>query len=272
MLALSTMVQYYSRHGIASPDRLLRVACERSKEVIFQAISMKRVAIIQARMSSRRLPGKVLKLLGGQPLLGRMLARVRRAERLDDVVVASSTEPEDDVIAAYCSQAGVPLLRGPLENVAQRFSMAMEAWPADVYVRLCADSPLMDPAVIDAVVARFEAEKPDLATNVHPRSFPAGLSVEAINAATFRDAFPRFTTTPQREHVTRFFYEHADCYRIENVVNPSPLPPMDLSVNTEEQWQLLTRLWEAFGDRWDRLPWREAADFMLAHPTTRAGV
>lgn len=220
---------------------------------------MKILAVIQARMSSRRLPGKVLKELGGRPLLARMIERVSGASRLDGVVVATSAEASDDPVAAFCAAGGVPCVRGPLDDVAARFLRVMDEHPADGHVRLCGDSPWMDPAVVDAVAALYAAERPDLATNVFPRTFPAGLSVEVLNPAVFRAACAEFTTVAHREHVTGFFYERAGRFRVVNLVNPEPMPPLDMSVNTGEQWAVLESMWRQFGPRWRQVGWREVA-------------
>jgi len=224
---------------------------------------MEYAAIVQARMSSTRLPGKVLKRLGEKPLLGHLLDRVERASRVNKVVVATSAQPSDDPIAEYCRSRGVSCCRGPLHDVAQRFLLAMETCPAHAYIRLCADSPIMDPEVVNAVVGLFEAKKPDLATNVFPRSFPAGLSVEVIHPASFRKAAVLFSTAAHREHVTRFFYEHPARFRIANLTNPAPMPLLDLSVNTQAQWEQLLRLWGHFGTRWSQVGWREVVAYLM---------
>lgn len=229
---------------------------------------MRVIGVIQARMSSSRLPGKVLKPLGGRPLLERMIQRVTRANHLGGIVVATSDQAADDAIVEFCRARGISYVRGPLEDVAQRFLLTMETVPADAYARLCADSPLMDPAVVDAVVEAYERAMPDLATNVYPRTFPAGLSVEVINPSTFRRAIARFHTEEQREHVTRFFYEHAEEFDIVNVANPNPRPSMDLSVNTEEQWRFICEVWDRWGPRWEEVSWQEIADQLSVCPSS----
>src|SRR5688500_16406077 len=113
-------------------------------------------AIVQARMSSSRLPGKVLREEGGKQLLGYLLERVGRCSCLGGVVVATSTEAADDPVARYCAEQGVPCCRGPLEDVAGRFVRVLERYPEEAFVRLTADSPLLDPALVERAAALFE--------------------------------------------------------------------------------------------------------------------
>ncbi len=220
------------------------------------------VAIVQARMSSRRLPGKVLRMLGDRPIIGHIIDRVRRSSLLDGVVIATSTEPSDDPLAQFCADCDIPCVRGDLQDVASRYALAMDSCPADIYVRLCGDSPVMDPEVIDRVVLCYRDKRPSLATNVFPRTYPAGLSVEAIDPTVFRCARASFSTQAHREHVTRYFYEHVNQYRISNVVNTPSMNDLDLSVNTPEQWAVMERLCRQFGGRWASVGWREVAAAM----------
>lgn len=203
---------------------------------------MKLVCIIQARMSSRRLPGKVLLPLAGQPLLGIAVERVRRAGLFETVIVATSQEWSDDLIEQWARRSGIPCVRGPLNDVVTRFLFAMNLWPADGYARICADSPLIDPDVVRAVAARYQNSRCDLATNVFPRTFPKGQSVEVIAPTPFKEMAARSLTLTQREHVTRYFYDHAGEYRIENVSNDAAGATVDLSIDTEEQYRTLCRL------------------------------
>ncbi len=168
-------------------------------------------AVVQARMSSQRLPGKVLAPLAGKPALAWLLYRLASF----DVVVATSDEPSDGPVAAFCAERGVVCFRGPLEDVAARFAGVVERLGLDAFVRVSGDSPLLDPALVAEALELFEATRPDVATNVFPRSFPPGQSVEVVDAATFLAVRPEFDAD-DREHVTRFFYRHPERFRIEN--------------------------------------------------------
>lgn len=160
------------------------------------------VAFIQARMSSSRLPGKVLADLGGQPLISYMISRVRRARRIDAMALVTSTDASDDLLAAAVAAMGVAVHRGSLDDVLGRFGGAAQALGGDVIVRLTGDCPLIDPGVIDAVLALREAAGADYASNVDPPTFPDGLDVECFTRAALDRALAQAKEPAEREHVT----------------------------------------------------------------------
>ena len=160
------------------------------------------VAIVQARMTSTRLPGKVLADLCGAPLLARMIGRIRRARRLDGVVVATTARPSDDPVAALAAQLEVGLFRGDEADVLGRFAGAAAAARADVIVRLTADCPLHDPALIEDAVEGFTAGGWDYYGNAVERTFPDGLDVEVFSRAALERAATDARHPFLREHVT----------------------------------------------------------------------
>ncbi|HET7568269.1 MAG TPA: NTP transferase domain-containing protein [Gaiellaceae bacterium] len=186
-------------------------------------------AVVQARMSSQRLPGKVLAPLAGRPALAWLLERLAGFE----VVVATSGEPSDDPVAAFCAERGVECFRGPLADVAARFAGAVERYGLDAFVRVNGDSPLLDPALVARGIELFRATEPDLATNVFPRSFPPGQSVEVVRAETFLAARPEFDER-DREHVTTFFYARPERFRIENFAAAAPYEGPSHALDTAE--------------------------------------
>ncbi len=193
---------------------------------------MNRLAIIQARMSSSRLPGKVISELSGRPLLQYMLERVQRANLLDDVVLATTTDPTDDVLEQLCLQLNLLCYRGSLHDVLDRFYHAATQYQAGVVVRLTADCPLIDPELIDLTIqvflgevsaqqALFPSQVPghqslstspfDFAANRLPppwkRSLPIGLDVEVCSFSALERTWKEATEPHQREHVMPFVYE-----------------------------------------------------------------
>lgn len=174
------------------------------------------LAILQARMSSTRLPGKVLAPVAGAPMILRQMERLRRARSLDRIVVATSTEAGDDVLADVLTAAGVPVHRGDLADVLGRFVGALDAFgPAETVVRLTADCPLADPAVIDATIARFHETGADYASNVaEPRTFPKGLDIEVMRSDALRAAAAETVDPYDREHVTPFLYRNPERFRL----------------------------------------------------------
>lgn len=160
------------------------------------------VALIQARMSSSRLPGKVLEPLQGLPLIVYMARRAARARHLDSVQVVTSTDASDDALADAVAAAGLRVFRGDLNDVLKRYADAAAACDAAEVVRLTGDCPLIDPGVIDAVIAARRSTGADYASNVAPPSFPDGLDVECFTRATLERAHALATRGPEREHVT----------------------------------------------------------------------
>ena len=173
------------------------------------------LAILQARTSSSRLPGKVLAPLAGAPMILRQIERVRRARRIGRLVVATSDQASDDALAGVLAQAGVDVHRGPLDDVLARFVGALDAFgPADHVVRLTADCPLADPQVIDAVIARVVESGADYGSNTPPhRTYPKGLDVEVMTAAALRAAAARASAPEEHEHVTWGLHRHPELYR-----------------------------------------------------------
>ena len=174
------------------------------------------LAILQARMSSTRLPGKVLASVAGAPMILRQIERLRRARKLERIVVATSLRADDDPLAEALATAEISVYRGDLDDVLGRFIGALDAFgPARTVVRLTADCPLADPEVIDATIARFEASGADYASNVaEPRTFPKGLDVEVMTASALRRAAAETSDPYDREHVTPYLYRHPERFRL----------------------------------------------------------
>lgn len=171
---------------------------------MISARSMKIVALIQARMGSTRLPGKVLAELGGASMLAQVVARVRLSQRVNLVAVATSREASDDPIAEFCHRADIAYFRGSERDVLDRYREGARFFAADTVVRLTADCPLLDPAIIDRVVNEFFEHDVDYASNVLNPTFPDGLDVEVFKATALELAWQRSTKPSEREHVTPY--------------------------------------------------------------------
>lgn len=199
------------------------------------------LAIIQARMSSTRLPGKVLSTVAGRTLLDHLVERVRRCDVVDHLVVATSDHPSDDPIAGWCRDRGVDLFRGSLDDVAGRMLAAAKAHGANAFVRLCADSPLLDPALVATMAALFGEVPCDLASNTVVRSFPKGMSVEVLSVPALERAYPAMDHA-DREHVTRHFYRHPDRFTIRSCRWDRDEASRQLSVDSPEDLERFTRI------------------------------
>ena len=177
-------------------------------------MSTKVVAIIQARMGSTRLPGKVLLELAGRTMLGRVVRRVRLAGLVDEVVVATTNAPADDPIVDECRRLPVACFRGSEHDVVERYHRAAAAYRADVVVRITADCPLIDPEVTDHVIRAFLQHRPDYASNTLHRTYPRGLDTEVFTAAALARACHEASEPYQRTHVTPYIYQHPEYFRL----------------------------------------------------------
>lgn len=204
------------------------------------------VAIIQARMGSSRLPGKVLLPLDGEHVLAHDIRRVRNAQSLDEIVIATSTETADDIINQFGEEYDVPIYRGSEDNVQQRLFDAATEYGAETVVRITADCPLIDPQTIDTVVSRLQDEDADYVSNTIQRTFPRGIDVEAFSYESFEYVVSESTTQSEREHVTPYYHEYSNEFDIQSVVSED--------VFDTDQFQNRTDL---------RLTLDEAADYRL---------
>lgn len=201
------------------------------------------LAIIQARMTSGRLPGKVLMDLNARPVLDWVVCAARAIPGVDKVVVATSADGSDDPVVAWCRAADVPFHRGPLDDVLERFVIAAESEDADVAVRITADCPLLDPQVAGQVVALRRLTGADYATNANPRTWPDGLDCEAFTVAALKDAAREARHPHEREHVTPFMINNNDRYRAAYL--PCPIPGLGTerwTLDTQDDLEFLTAL------------------------------
>ncbi len=192
---------------------------------------MKVVAIIQARMGSTRLPGKVLQDLAGEPMLARVVNRAWQAELLDDVVVATTTQSTDDAIAHLCAEHDWLCFRGSEEDVLDRYYRSALAHQADVIVRITSDCPLIEPEIIDRVAQEFLERQPeiDYAYNgLSRRTFPRGLDTEVMRFDVLKRAWHEDLNSTWREHVTPYIYRNPDLFRIHSCYKRNRLFPYAL--------------------------------------------
>ena len=221
---------------------------------------MRVVASIEARMGASRLPGKMLMPIGGRPAIAYMLDRVRQCRELDAIVVATTTNPSDDAIAACAKQEGIACFRGSEEDVLARVCDAQAFMKSDIVVELCGDCPFSDPDVIDTGISTFLAGDADVVSTTQKPEFPAGIDVQVFRYADLEDVRQTVGDDPAvREHVSLYFYEHPDIYRVHHMAAPAEIrrPDLRLLLDYAEDLALLRAVH-------DRLAPRHGANFGTA--------
>lgn len=231
-------------------------------------------SIIQARMSSTRLPGKVMKPLSGKPMLWHVIQRVSRAKKAGTIVVATSTQRDDDPIARACRLSDTRCYRGPLDNVLERCYGAAKVYGADTVVRITADCPLIDPDAIDRCISRFEESGADYVSNVYPtRTAPKGLDVEVFSFRALETAFCEAQDAYEKEHVTPYIWENKKGgFRISppGVADSAVDSKIRLVVDYPKDYELLTLLYDRFYRADAIINLSRVAAFLKRHPDIAA--
>jgi len=202
-------------------------------------------------MSSTRLPGKVMADLVGAPMILRQIERLKRAKRLDQIVVATSTDASDDGLAERLVAEGIGVYRGSLEDVLGRFVGALETFSGhETVVRLTADCPLADPDVIDETIALFEGSKADYASNTpERRSYPKGLDIEVMRADVLRTTATEATDPYDREHVTPFIYGHPERFKVVGLEQHASEGEVRWTVDRPDDLDFVRAVYEALYPR-----------------------
>jgi spore coat polysaccharide biosynthesis protein SpsF len=207
------------------------------------------VAIIQARMSSRRFPGKVLEDIHGKPMLLRVVERVKRCKSINTVVLATSTQVEDNVIAQFCEKEGITCFRGELNDVLKRYCDAAKQYSADIIVRITADCPLHDPAVIQNAIDKFKSGQFDYVTNIMQRTYPDGTDTEVLSLETLHRLKKEALQPDEREHVTLYMLRHPTQFRIGHFLQDEDLSSLRWTVDFPEDLAFVRNVYDFFGDR-----------------------
>jgi spore coat polysaccharide biosynthesis protein SpsF len=226
------------------------------------------VIIVQARMASSRLPGKVLLDLGGRPVLDWVVRRASRARGADQTIVATSTAPEDDAVESFCEERGYFFSRGDMHDVLDRFMQAANKTKAEVIIRITGDCPLVDPGMISDNLNTFLTTLPplDFAANRLPgdRTIPIGLDVEICTRQALETAWREATEPHQREHVMPFFYENPDRFRILHIKHSPSYGHLRWTLDTREDHLLLQKVVSSFDG--DDFSWNEVLELFREQP------
>lgn len=226
---------------------------------------MTTVAIIQARMGSTRLPGKVLLDLGGETVLARVVKRLSRASLVNEVMVASTGSVADGAIVRECERLDIRCFRGSENDVLDRYYQAARACGAEAIVRITSDCPLIDPELVDDTIRVFLEEHADYGSNVLPRTYPRGLDTEVFTAAALERAWRDARQPHQREHVTPYFHEHPELFRLVSTHGQTDCSAYRWTLDTVEDLQLLRAIYSRLGNR-DNFQWREALAVVEREP------
>ncbi len=223
------------------------------------------VAIIQARMGSTRLPGKVLRDIAGDTMLARVVRRTQLARTLSAVVVATTTAAADSPVVTECDRLGIPAFRGDEQDVLDRYWQAAHACQADVVVRITADCPLIDPGVVDLVVTAFQAARPDYASNVLERTYPRGLDTEVMTLAALRSAWRQADQPYQRAHVTPYIYQNPERFRLLSVKADADTSNYRWTVDTAADLTFVQAVFERLGSD-GTFTWRAVLELLAREP------
>lgn len=232
--------------------------------------------IIQARMSSTRLPGKVMRLLAGEPVLYHVVERVKRTRGIDTVIVATTVEKEDDAIVRFCEERGYANFRGSRDDVLSRYLEASHAYELDEIVRITSDCPLVDPDIVSELLERFHSGAYDYMSNFTPgeRTFPRGLDCEVCTYTALEKAHAGAHESYEREHVTPFMYENKTG---EFTVGPMlaargiyARPRYRLTLDYDEDYRLFEHLYDRFYKKGDVITVPDVLTYLDEHPNVAA--
>lgn len=235
---------------------------------------MSTVAIIQARMNSTRLPGKVLRPLVGRPMLWHIFRRLGQASRIDKIVVATSSSLSDKAIRRYCRSQGIAVFAGPEKDVLDRFYQAARSFQASRVVRITGDCPLTDPAVVDQVIEMVQEEGYDFAgvatgagaVFLKEGRFPDGLDAECFSFQSLETAWSESTSPSDREHVTPYIWQNNDRFRVGMLTADRDYGQYRWTVDTEADLQLVRKIYSGLYPENSFFSMQDVLEFLQEHP------
>ena len=213
------------------------------------------LAVIQARFSSVRLPGKVLMKLGSLNILERTVNQVKKSDKVSSIIIATSDNPSDEPIIEFAEKSGIDFLRGDLNDVGQRLLEAAQSVSSDSFLRISADSPFIDWRILNQAICIHEQCEVDLVSNIFPRSYPKGQSVEVINTKALKQICSSDRTSSQKEHVTPYFYENYQEFRIVNFTSGQNSSDSVQCIDTLVDFEIASQVVQQIGKK--DLTWQE---------------
>jgi spore coat polysaccharide biosynthesis protein SpsF (cytidylyltransferase family) len=224
------------------------------------------LAIVQARMSSSRLPGKVLKTMVGKPMLQLQLERIRRSQKIDHIVVATSDQSEDDAIETLCREIEVDCFRGSLNDVLDRFYQAAAPRNPEHVVRLTGDCPVIDFEVIDLVIGFYLEQGLDYGSNCLPPMYPDGLDVEIMKFSVLKAAWKEAKLPSEREHVTPYIRKQTDRFKIAGMKGAKDYSTLRWTVDEPEDFELVRNIFEGLYPKNEAFKLEDILNFVAGNP------
>ncbi len=203
------------------------------------------VAIVQARMNSTRLSGKILLNIKGKPMLWHVVNRLKHSKLINEIVVATTNDKKDDETAIFCEDNKICFYRGKQEDVLDRYYQAARIHNADIVVRITSDCPLIDPVITDKVVSSYlgNREIVDYVSNTIKRTYPRGMDTEVMSFQALEKCWQEAKEKHQREHVTPYIYEHPEIFNLSNLENKRNLSDLRLTVDEEKDLELVRKIY-----------------------------
>ncbi len=232
---------------------------------------MKTVAIIQARMGSTRLLGKVLGEIEGKPMLWHLINRLGYCKLLDNLVIATTTKKRDDILADFCRRNGIDFYRGSEEDVLDRYYHAAKDFGIDVIVRITSDCPLIDPEIVDIIIQKYISQKDHLdgASNILFRTYPTGLDTELVSSDALERCYNLADTKYQRSHVMPYIYDHLEEFNIYSLKNEDDLSSLRWTVDEEADMRFVKEVYARLYEENSIFYMREILDVLDKEPHLR---
>ncbi len=227
---------------------------------------MRIVAIIQARMGSTRLPGKILKKVNDRPLLSYQLERLQQSNYINDLVITTTMHEKDDLIVEFCKKNNILWFRGSEKDVLARYYETAKTFKADAIVRITSDCPIIDVQVVDKTIQYFVDNNYEYVSNTVDRTYPRGLDTEVFTFEALEKAYKDAVMERDREHVTAYFYTNPDVFKISSVRNETDYSKYRWTVDTEEDFQLIKNIIEKLYNDNPNFTFHDTVKLMEANP------
>jgi len=224
------------------------------------------IAILQARMSSKRLPGKVLMKVNEKPMIFWQIQRILKSKEINKLVVATSDNPTDDLLASYLESINCDFVRGPLDDVLARYIKVESRYNPDSIIRLTGDCPLVMPKLIDCMLEQFYEANVQYLSNTLQLTYPDGLDIEIIKAGTLDKLMAMNPSSSEREHVTLGIINRLDQFSTFSVVNSSNLSSYRWTVDTEEDFAFIRKVFKAFTSRETDFDFEDLINYFKEYP------